>query len=251
MPHPSPFTLPLYTLQGALPLKAMILAAGLGERMRPLTDHTPKPLLEAGGKPLIVWQIERLRAAGFTDLVINHAHLGRKIEDFLGDGARLGVAIAWSREPEPLETAGGIATARNLLGDAPFLVTNGDVYAEFDYGRLLPVLADMATNPDHLAHLVLVDNPPHHPQGDFTLEGDRVMQPPTHAAGRLTFSGIGCYRPELFAGIPVGSKAKLAPLLHAAMARGQVGGEHFTGRWEDVGTPRRLADLDKELRIAA
>ncbi len=109
----------------------------------------------------------------------------------------------------------------------------------------------MAANPDHLAHLVLVDNPPHHPQGDFTLEGDRVMQPPTHAAGRLTFSGIGCYRPELFAGIPVGSKAKLAPLLHAAMARGQVGGEHFTGRWEDVGTPRRLADLDKELRIAA
>jgi MurNAc alpha-1-phosphate uridylyltransferase len=192
----------------------MILAAGLGERMRPLTDHTPKPLLEAGGKPLIVWQIERLRAAGFTDLVINHAHLGRKIEDFLGDGARLGVAIAWSREPEPLETAGGIATARNLLGDAPFLVTNGDVYAEFDYGRLLPVLADMAANPDHLAHLVLVDNPPHHPQGDFTLEGDRVMQPPTHAAGRLTFSGIGCYRPELFAGIAVGSKAKLAPLLH-------------------------------------
>ena len=229
----------------------MILAAGLGERMRPLTDHTPKPLLMAGGKPLIVWQIERLKAAGFTELVINHAHLGQQIEDFLGDGAELGVSIAWSREPEPLETAGGIATARNLLGDAPFLVTNGDVYAEFDYGRLCPILADMAANPDHLAHLVLVDNPPHHVQGDFTLEGDRVTQPPTHAAGRLTFSGIGCYRPELFNHIPVGTKAKLAPLLRAAMDRGQVSGEHFTGRWEDVGTPQRLVDLDRELSHAA
>ncbi len=229
----------------------MILAAGLGERMRPLTDHTPKPLLMAGGKPLIVWQIERLKAAGFTELVINHAHLGQQIEDFLGDGAELGASIAWSREPEPLEAAGGIATARNLLGDAPFLVTNGDVYAEFDYGRLCPILADMAANPDHLAHLVLVDNPSHHVQGDFTLEGDRVIQPPTHAAGRLTFSGIGCYRPELFNHIPVGTKAKLAPLLRAAMDRGQVSGEHFTGRWEDVGTPQRLVDLDRELSHAA
>ena len=229
----------------------MILAAGLGERMRPLTDHTPKPLLMAGRKPLIVWQIERLKAAGFTELVINHAHLGQQIEDFLGDGAELGASIAWSREPEPLETAGGIATARNLLGDAPFLVTNGDVYAEFDYGRLCPILADMAANPDHLAHLVLVDNPPHHVQGDFTLEGDRVIQPPTHAAGRLTFSGIGCYRTELFNHIPVGTKAKLAPLLRAAMDRGQVSGEHFTGRWEDVGTPQRLVDLDRELSHAA
>lgn len=229
----------------------MILAAGLGERMRPLTDLTPKPLLMAGGKPLIVWQIKRLKAAGFTELVINHAHLGQQIENFLGNGAELGVSIAWSREPEPLETAGGIATARNLLGDAPFLVTNGDVYAEFDYGRLCPILADMAANPDHLAHLVLVDNPPHHVQGDFTLEGDRVIQPPTHAAGRLTFSGIGCYRPELFNHIPVGTKAKLAPLLRAAMDRGQVSGEHFTGRWEDVGTPQRLVDLDRELSHAA
>ncbi len=262
------------------PFKAMILAAGLGERMRPLTDHTPKPLLMAGGKTLIQWQIERLRGAGFHELVINHAHLGAKLEAALGDGGALGVAIAWSREPEPLETAGGIATALALLGAAPFLVSNGDVYTEFDYARLLPVLRDMAGNPDHLAHLVLVDNPPHHPQGDFSLlpsplggEGTTVdlavaaslshspgggpsrslIPGPSPAGGREchTFSGIGCYRPELFVGIPVMTRAKLAPLLRAAMARGQVSGEYFAGRWEDVGTPRRLADLDKELLRAA
>lgn len=229
----------------------MILAAGLGERMRPLTDHTPKPLLMAGGKPLIVWQMERLKAAGFTDMVINHAHLGQKLEDELGDGHRLGVRIAWSREPEPLETAGGIATALAHLGDGPFVVTNGDVYVDFDYACLATVLEDMAANPGHLAHLVLVDNPPHHPQGDFALDNGKVAEPPTHAIGRLTFSGIGCYRPELFAGIAPLTKAKLAPLLQAAMARGQVTGEHFAGRWEDVGTPERLANLDRELRHAA
>lgn len=245
MSRPSPFPLP------SSPSKAMILAAGLGERMRPLTDHTPKPLLMAGGKPLILWQMERLKAAGFTDLVINHAHLGQQLEDFLGDGHRLGVTIAWSREPEPMETAGGIATALARLGDGPFVVTNGDVYVDFDYARLQPVLADMANNPGRLAHLVLVDNPPHHPQGDFVLVGGRVSGPPTHAIGRLTFSGIGCYRPELFAGVPPLTKAKLAPLLRAAMARGQVTGEHFTGRWEDVGTPERLAGLDEELKRAA
>ena len=238
-------------MAGVASFKAMILAAGLGERMRPLTDHTPKPLLEVGGQPLIVWQIQRLKAAGFGELVINHAHLGQKIEDFLGDGAAWGVSIAWSQEPAPLETAGGIATARSLLGNAPFLVTNGDVYADFDYGRLMPVLAAMAANPAHRAHLVLVDNPPHHPQGDFSLEDGKVVPPPTHAVGRLTFSGIGCYRPELFAGIPAGTKAKLAPLLIAAMDRGQVTGEHFTGRWEDVGTPQRLAALDEELTAHA
>jgi MurNAc alpha-1-phosphate uridylyltransferase len=232
------------------PYKAMILAAGEGRRMRPLTDHTPKPLLQAGGKPLIQWQIERLKRAGFARLVINHAHLGEKLETALGDGAALGVDIAWSREPEPLESAGGIATAMPLLGDAPFLVTNGDVYAAFDYARLLPVLEAMAGNPDHLAHLVLVDNPPHHPEGDFALTSGKAIEPPTHAAGRYTFSGIGCYRPELFAGIPPMTKAKLAPLLRAAMAQGQVSGEHFNGRWEDVGTPQRLTDLDKELRLA-
>jgi len=232
----------------AQPFKAMILAAGEGRRMRPLTDHTPKPLLKAGGKSLIQWQIERLARAGFGDLVINHAHLGQKLEDTLGDGGDLDVKIAWSREPEPLETAGGIATALPLLGDAPFLVTNGDVYAEYDYARLLPVLREMAGNPDHLAHLVLVSNPPHHPQGDFALAEGRVLEPPGHAAARHTFSGIGCYRPELFAGIAPLTKAQLAPLLRAAMHRGQVSGEHFGGRWEDIGTPQRLADLDKELQ---
>ncbi len=229
-------------------MKAMILAAGLGERMRPLTDHTPKPLLEAGGKPLIVRQIERLRRAGFTDLVINHAHLGMQIETALGDGSALGVRIAWSDEGTPLETAGGIAKALHLLGDQPFVVTNGDVYTEFDYARLRNVLDSMARDPGHLAHLVLVDNPPHHVQGDFTLVDGKVAPPPTHAAGRLTFSGIGCYRPELFAGIVPGDKAKLAPLLHRAMQAGGVTGEHFQGRWADIGTPQRLADLDAELK---
>lgn len=229
------------------PYKAMILAAGLGERMRPLTDHTPKPLLVAGGKALIVWQIERLRAAGFTDLVINHAHLGQQIEDFLGNGAAFGVSIQYSREPEPLETAGGIATALNLLGAVPFLVTNGDVYADFDYARLQPVLAEMANTKRDLAHLVLVDNPPHHPDGDFVLRENRVSAPPTHAIGKFTFSGIGCYQPALFADLIPGNKAKLAPLLTAAMLKSRVSGEHFSGRWEDVGTPARLDALDAEL----
>jgi MurNAc alpha-1-phosphate uridylyltransferase len=228
-------------------MKAMILAAGLGERMRPLTDHTPKPLLMAGGKPLIGWQIERLKRAGFVDLVINHAHLGHQIEAALGNGAAYGVNIAWSDEGTPLETAGGIAKALRLLGDQPFMVTNGDVYTEFDYNRLQSVLADMALNPDRVAHLVLVDNPAHHPQGDFVLEDGQVKLPPTHAIGRHTFSGIGCYRPELFAGITPGDKAKLAPLLIAAMNAGKVTGEYFPGRWEDVGTPARLQALSEEL----
>lgn len=234
------------------PFKAMILAAGFGERMRPLTDHTPKPLLVAGGKPLIVWRIEHLRRAGFVDLVINHAHLGQRIEAALGDGAGLGVAIRYSAEAEPLETAGGIASALPLLGAAPFLVTNSDIHADFDYTRLLPVLRAMADNTDHLAHLVLVDNPPQHAGGDFVLEAGRVRDhaSPEDAAAMLTFSGIGCYRPELFAGIEPGTKARLAPLLRAAMARGQVTGEHHAGRWRDIGTPERLAALDKELEHA-
>ena len=379
-------------------MKAMILAAGEGRRMRPLTEHTPKPLLMAGGKALIVWQIERLRAAGFTGLVINHAHLGQRIEDRIGDGSNWSVNVRYSRESEPLETAGGIATALPLLGEGPFMVTNGDVYTEFDYARLRPVLDDMAAHPERLAHLVLVDNPPHHPKGDFVLSGDSVLLP-SPAGGRgaggegvanpadtyipqpanklpddlrayarslrtrqtdaerllwhllrgrnllgfkfrrqqpigrfildyycpeanlaieldggqhverqaydasrtamleakgikvlrfwnndlltqpeyvleeicrhlpartpsppaplpstgeggktLTFSGIACYRPELFAGIAPGSKAPLAPLLVRAMEQGRVSGEYFNGRWEDVGTPERLAALDLELK---
>lgn len=231
--------------------------------MRPLTEHTPKPLLAVGGKPLIVWQIERLRAAGFTELVINHAHLGEQIENFLGNGRAYGVSILYSAEGEPLETAGGIAYALPLLGEAPFAVTNADIYTDFDYARLHAVLAEMSRNPHRLAHLVLVDNPPHHPQGDFVLDtgAGPCTDPSAFAlrietgagayAPRLTFSGIGCYRPELFAGIARGDKARLAPLLTAAMDAGRVTGEHHRGRWEDVGTPARLQALDQELRHAA
>jgi len=217
----------------------MILAAGRGERMRPLTDHTPKPLLPAGGKPLIVWHIERLGAAGITELVINHAHLGKQIEAALGDGSRWNVAIAYSDEGIALETAGGIANALPLLGDAPFLVVNGDVYCDYDFARLKAHGLG-----DDLAHLVLVPNPEHHPAGDFGLEQGLVQD---GGEPRFTFSGIGLYRPELFAGIAPGTPAKLAPLLRAAMAQGRVSGELFTGRWLDIGTPQRLAELDAEL----
>ena len=232
------------------PFKAMILAAGLGERMRPLTNHTPKPLLQVGGKALILWQIERLRAAGFCDLVINVAHLGQQIEDFLGDGRAFDVRIAYSRESQPLETAGGIATARDLLGSHPFLVTNGDVYTDFDYARLPPILATMATQPAQQAHLVLVDNPPHHPNGDFALADHRVIDQAELDQAQLTFSGIGCYQPALFKGIAAGEKAKLAPLLKHAIRATAVTGEYFAGRWEDVGTAARLAALDVELQQA-
>lgn len=229
--------------------------------MRPLTEHTPKPLLAVGGKPLIVWQIERLRAAGFSEIVINHAHLGEQIENFLGDGAAYGVSIQYSAEGEPLETAGGIALALPLLGEAPFVVTNADIYTDFDYARLHVVLTGMYRDRQRLAHLVLVDNPPHHPEGDFILTGGKVTSPlaPGSSLGQdlashplpLTFAGIGCYRPELFAGIRRGEKARLAPLLLAAMEAGKVTGEHYGGRWEDVGTPARLEALDQELRHAA
>lgn len=228
----------------------MILAAGLGERMRPLTERTPKPLLEAGGKPLIVWQIERLKAAGFTDLVINHAHLGAQIENFLGDGATYGVAIRYSDEGQPLETAGGIAYALRLLGARPFMVTNADIHTDYDYSRLHGVLDAMADDPEWLAHLVLVDNPPHHLGGDFALIEGRVYDPARLVlrASPLTFSGIACYQAELFADVTPGNKAKLAPLLQAAMAQGRVTGEHHLGAWMDVGTPERLHALDAALR---
>ncbi len=218
--------------------------------MRPLTERTPKPLLTVGGKPLIVWQIERLRAAGFSEIVINHAHLGEQIENFLGDGTAYGVNIRYSAEGEPLETAGGIVYALHLLGDAPFVVTNADIHTDFDYARLHGILAAMAEDPEWLAHLVLVDNPPHHPEGDFALVEGRVvdLSPLTPRPSPLTFSGIGCYRPELFAGIPSGHKAKLAPLLIAAMGRGRVTGEHHRGLWMDIGTPERLRSLDETLR---
>jgi len=217
----------------------MILAAGRGERMRPLTDHTPKPLLLAGGKPLIVWHIEKLAQAGFHQLVINHAYLGHQIETVLGDGSQYGVQIQYSPEAEALETAGGIAHALHLLGSEPFLVINGDIFCDFDYGQLKSELP-----PDLLAWLVLVNNPQHNAQGDFALTKDRVAGT---GDNMFTFSGIGVYHPRLFIGIGNGSKAKLAPLLRAAMATQQVGGELYSGHWMDIGTPQRLDELDRIL----
>ena len=228
----------------------MILAAGRGERMRPLTDRTPKPLLPAGGKPLLVWHIERLRTAGFTHIVINHAHLGQQIEDALGNGAAFGVSIEYSREVSALETAGGIATALPLIKSEVFPVVNGDIYCEFDFARLAGPLARLAQGYDR-AHLVLVDNPPHHSKGDFVLDGGRVANgdsPLTPHPARLTFSGIGVYHRALFEHTPAGEKAPLAPLLRLAIDAGRVSGERYAGRWEDVGTPARLNALDEELR---
>lgn len=220
-------------------MKAFILAAGRGERMRPLTDHTPKPLLQAGGKPLIVWHLERLAAAGFKEIVINHAHLGAQIEQTLGDGASWGLNIQYSPEPPgALETAGGIATALPLLDEQPFLVVNGDVYCDWDFNRARQLTAKTA-------HLVMVANPAHHTTGDFSLDGERVI----YANGKqtLTYAGIGVFSPSFFAGVQSGTVMKLRPLLDAAIAAGTLTGEHHTGRWVDVGTPQRLAELDQEL----
>ncbi|HQR59935.1 MAG TPA: nucleotidyltransferase family protein [Methylophilaceae bacterium] len=221
-------------------MKAMILAAGRGERMRPLTDHTPKPLLPVGGKPLIAWHIERLAAAGFRELVINHAHLGIQIESALGNGSRFNVSIQYSPEGEALETAGGIANALPLLGEAPFLVVNGDIFTDYDFARLNHSLGEGL-----LAWLVLVDNPDHNGNGDFSLWGNRLTE---QGREMHTFSGIGVYHPALFASVQHGAKAKLAPLLREAMRSGKVGGEYYGGRWTDVGTPQRLAELDATLK---
>ncbi|NNM68724.1 MAG: nucleotidyltransferase family protein [Gallionella sp.] len=225
----------------------MILAAGRGERMRPLTDHTPKPLLQAGGKALIVWHIERLVRAGITELVINHAHLGDQIEQALGNGGQFGATIHYSSEGTALETAGGIAFALHLLGHEPFAVINGDIWCDYDFARLPALLEQMRPAQD-LAHLVLVDNPAHHPKGDFTLSGNRIAPLPSPLSAPLTFSGIGLYQPSLFAHIPRGTKAALAPLLREQLALGKVSGEHHRGAWVDVGTPQRLHELDAQLR---
>ncbi len=218
-------------------MHAMILAAGHGARMRPLTDHTPKPLLMVGGKPLIVWHIERLASAGYRQLVINHAYLGQQIEATLGDGRPWGVRIAYSAEAEALETAGGIAYAMPLLGDAPFLVVNGDVFTDIDF-------ASLALPPGKLAHLVMVDNPPQHARGDFALVDGLLHDLPS---GRLTFAGVGVYDPQLFASVSPGSVAKLAPLLTKAMQAQQVSGQYHSGLWHDIGTPERLTTLDNWL----
>jgi MurNAc alpha-1-phosphate uridylyltransferase len=225
-------------------MRAMILAAGRGERMRPLTDRVPKCLLQVGGKPLIEWHLEKLAAAGFTEVVINHAWLGKQIEAQLGNGVRFGLRIRYSAEEEALETAGGIAKALPLLGEAAFLVVNGDVYCEFDFASLSPAAADVRSG-TILAHLVLVDNPAHHPRGDFALNAGRVR---TEGPSMLTFSGIGVYSPMLFTGIASGARAQLAPLLREAMALGLVTGQRYEGWWVDVGTPERLAQLDAEVR---
>ena len=217
-------------------MKAMILAAGLGNRMRPLTDHCPKPLLPVAGKPLIVHHLERLRDAGIHEVVINVSYLAEQIIDALGDGSAYGVHIQWSREIEPLETGGGIQQALPLLGKATFLLINGDVWCE----ALPPLQALQGTD---LAHLVLVDNPSHHPNGDFGLIEGRVNQTSTP---RLTFAGISVLHPALLAEHPSGAFA-LAPLLKAAMDNNRVSGEHYAGYWVDVGTPERLTALKSQL----
>lgn len=220
-------------------MKAMILAAGKGERMRPLTLNTPKPLIEVAGTPLIVHHIQRLAAVGITELVINHAWLGEKIEAYLGDGSRWGVSISYSEEHQPLETGGGIYKALPLLGDAPFILINGDVWTDYCFAGLV----EQARDYQKLAHLVLVDNPEHHPHGDFALQGEQVSK----TGDCLTYSGIAVINPQLLAN-STASAFKLAPLLRRAIAEGQVTGEHFTGRWIDVGTVERLAEAELAAR---
>ncbi len=226
-------------------MRAIIFAAGPGERLRPLTDTTPKPLLRAGGRALIEWQIERLAAAGIRDLVVNHARLGSMIEAALGDGSRLGVRIAYSREAQPLETAGGIVKALALLGPEPFLAVSADIHTDYDYARLLPVAADIAADPRRrCAHFVLVDNPPFHPEGDMGL-ADGVV---TRAGPKLTYGNIALWHPALFAGLSAGESMKLFPWAYRFVEEGRVTGEHFAGAWDNVGTPAQLEALDRRLR---
>lgn len=224
-------------------MKAMILAAGLGTRLRPLTDTLPKPLIAAGGKPLIVWHIEKLVALGVREVVINHAWLGDVLEAALGDGSAFGVQIHWSREGlPPLETAGGIRRALPLLGAQPFLLVNGDIWTDFDFALLPGVAAPLPAELD--AHLLLVPNPDFHPRGDFHLDAQQRV----HATGAplLTFAGVSVLRPQLFAGLPDGPYP-LAPVLRAAMARQAVSGQLHRGHWTDVGTPERLQQLRGQL----
>jgi len=220
-------------------MKAMILAAGRGERLRPLTDAVPKALVEAGGKPLIAWHLERLAASGCREAVINVSHLAERIVERVGDGARYGLRIAYSREPQPLETAGGLAQARALLGDEPFLLVNSDVYCELEFEKLLRL-----SLADRLGHLVLVPNPPYHPAGDFTLDHGRVGN---GAGPRYTYAGVAVMSPALFAQVKPGERAPLAPLLRAAAERGLLSGELYAGLWQDVGSAERLAELRARL----
>jgi len=229
-------------------MRAMVLAAGRGERMRPLTLARPKPLLEVGGLPLIAHHLHALAMAGFVDVVVNVSWLGEQIRAVLGDGARYNVRLRYSDEgPEPLETGGGIFRALPLLGPAPFLVLNGDIWTDYPYAKLRESLRR-----EDLAHLVLVENPVHHPGGDFVLRDGRIVEddPAATGTGRLTFAGVGVYRPELFAGCRDGA-FRLAPLLRAAAQQGRLGGEVHEGDWIDIGTPERLAERDGRLGRAA
>jgi MurNAc alpha-1-phosphate uridylyltransferase len=225
-------------------LSALILAAGRGERMRPLTDATPKPLLAVGGKPLIAWHLERLAAAGIHRIVINHAHLGEKLEAAVGDGSRWGVRIAWSREGTALETAGGIVAALDLLGADPFLAVSGDIYTDFDFSRLAAVAEAIARDPvRRAAHFVLVDNPPYHRAGDMGLADGLVRRD----GPLLTYANIAVLHPALFEGIAPGTHLKLFPWAYRFVDAGRVTGERYTGAWENLGTPAQLADLERRL----
>lgn len=231
----------------------MIFAAGRGDRMRPLTDTTPKPLLAVGGKPLIVWKIEALARAGIADIVINHAWLGEQLEAALGDGRQFGVRIHWSAEGTALETAGGIAHALPLLtagdGDGIFLAVSGDIFCDFDFRTLLPRARAMRDAARPQMHLVMVPNPPFHPHGDFVLGDDGLLQLPRETGGQaLTFGNIGLYDTRLFRDIGQGQKVAMSPYYRTAIAQGTATGERFDGRWENVGTPEQLAALDRALR---
>lgn len=225
-------------------MKAMILAAGRGERMRPLTDHTPKPLLKIADKPLIVWHIERLVAAGITEIIINHAHLGQQIETTLGNGAQFGATLSYSAETPPaLETAGGIAKALPFFANQAFIVINGDIFTDYPIAKLKKHIL----KPTQYAHLILVANPEHHPYGDFSLlEG--TLQPSKKEIDSYTFSGIGFYHPDLFKQVKENTAAKLAPILYQAIAEKQISGEVYQGIWLDVGTPERLEQANQLAR---
>ena len=220
-------------------MKAMLLAAGRGERLRPLTERIPKALVPVGGKPLLAWHLERLAQAGCREAVINVSHLAEQIVDYVGDGARFGLKVAFSREAEPLETAGGIAQASPLLGSGPFLLVNADIYCEVGFGPLLARrLGGM------LAHLVLVPNPAHRPKGDFSLAGKRIGDA---VSPRYTYAGVAVMSPQIVASVKRGAKAALAPLLYEAARAERLSGELFTGLWQDVGTAERLAELAAQL----
>jgi MurNAc alpha-1-phosphate uridylyltransferase len=216
-------------------MKAMVLAAGRGERLRPLTERLPKPLVEAGGRALIDWHLSRLAAAGCRDVVVNVSHLAEQVVQHVGDGARYGLRVTWSREAEPLETAGGIANARALLGEAPFLLVNSDIYCEYDFSALQGI--SLGKN---LAHVVLVPNPPQHPEGDFTLDSGMVGN---GSAPRYTYAGVALVSPSLVSGVNPGDKAPLGPLLRKAAGERRLSGELYRGLWTDVGTAARLDQL--------